>query len=99
MYGASWERPHSEIPKPLMDFTRKNNADSKQLNGQTFQWLKVALTTLPLLGNFSEERETVVSYDVSRHGRCGFLSQYQNDGTFRPIVYLSRWLRHTEGVF
>lgn len=76
----------SNIVKPMMDRTKKENSEWKALrwteqHNMAFQKLKGVLTIPPVLANLNEDKEIVIPCDASRHGIGGMLSQYQEDGT------------------
>lgn len=64
---------------------------------EAFNTLKKAMTTPPVLVFFSEEKDTVLRTDASRRGISGELLQVQEDGTHRPIAYVSRKISNTKG--
>lgn len=61
---------------------------------QIFQLFKNVLIP-PVLANFIENRETVISSDASRHGVDGVFPQYQED--VKPVAYVTRRLRDKAG--
>lgn len=92
---------YSEVAHPLIQLTKKEQCESRaftwtQEHEEAFQALKTALTSPPLLAHFRDNLDTVVMCDASRLGVGGTLSQYQEDGTLRPVAYVSRTLKNTE---
>ncbi|UYV71491.1 K02A2.6-like [Cordylochernes scorpioides] len=62
---------------------------------QSFQILKSALTTDPVLGHFKEDAETLVHTDASGYGVGAVLTQLV-EGKEKPIAYASRTLNAAE---
>lgn len=95
---------YSEIAHPLTQLTKKVAVESRSFewlpeHEQSFQALKTALSSPPLLAHFRDNLETVVMTDSSRVGVGGVLSQFQEDGTLRPVAYVSRTLKNTENTW
>ena len=47
----------------------------------------------PVLAMFDPNRDTILSADASSFGLGAVLRQRQDDGTLRPIAYISRAMR------
>lgn len=58
-----------------------------------FQTLKDAFQDAPVLAYFDPKRKTVVETDASNWASGGVLSQYDEDGTLRPVAFFSA--KHT----
>lgn len=83
--------------KPLNDLLSPKNAFIWGLaQEQTFQKLKNALSSTPILAWFHSARETVISADASAYGFGAVLKQKQENGEYRPIAYASRTLTATQ---
>lgn len=92
---------YSDTAHPLTALTKKDQVGIKSLTWgepqeKAFNSLKQALANPPLLAHFRDDRETVVMTDASKIGIGGILSQYQEDGSLRPVAYVSRTLRNVE---
>ena len=61
-----------------------------------FQRTKEGLITTPVLAHYSPERETIIAADASASGLGAVLMQIQDDGTRRPVSYISRALTDAE---
>jgi hypothetical protein len=57
---------------------------------QAFVQLKQAFTNAPILKHFDYEAACVVETDASDFVSAGVLSQYDEDGTLRPVAYFSK---------
>ena len=60
-----------------------------------FQHIKDLLTSPPVLAHFDPQK-TIVAADASNNGIGAVLSQIQEDGTRKPVYYISRSLTNTE---
>ena len=63
---------------------------------KSFDALKLALTTAPVLGNPDFEREFILETDASLRGLGAVLSQVDEQGKTHIIAYASRTLRPSE---
>ena len=63
---------------------------------QSFLSVKKALCSSPVLAIYDPNRETTLSADASSFGLGAVLQQKQEDGTLRPIAYISRAMTSTE---
>ena len=54
---------------------------------KTFDDLKIAFTTAPILFHFDPNKQAVVEIDVSDYVTAGIFFQYDDDGQLRPVVY------------
>ena len=87
----------AEKAKPLRDLLSKKNHwvwDDQQQ--QSFEEVKLILSSCPTLALYDPERETTVSADASSYGVGGVLRQKQPEGEWKPIAYASRALSSTE---
>lgn len=92
---------YSNVSHPLTELTKKDQVSSKSLTWEepqenAFQSLKQALANPPLLAHFKDNLETIVMADASKIGVGGLISQFQEDGSLRPVAYVSRTLRNVE---
>jgi hypothetical protein len=60
---------------------------------QSFETLKQAFTTAPILRHFDYDREIIVETDASDYVSAGVLSQYDDAGILHPIAFFSK--KHT----
>ncbi|UYV79019.1 hypothetical protein LAZ67_17000657, partial [Cordylochernes scorpioides] len=95
-YYRRFVKDFANKAKPLHDLLR-NNVKFFWSNEQeqSFQILKSALTTDPVLGHFKEDAETLVHTDASGYGLGAVLTQLV-EGKEKPIAYASRTLNAAE---
>ena len=81
----------STIAMPLTALTKKDVPFiwSDQYEG-AFQRLKTLLISAPILVQWDPDWKTVVETDSSGYTVGGALSQYDDDGTLRPVAFFSR---------
>jgi hypothetical protein len=60
---------------------------------QSFETLKQAFTTAPILRHFDYDYEIIVETDASDYVSAGVLSQYDDEGLLHPIAFFSK--KHT----
>ncbi|KAJ6437919.1 reverse transcriptase [Purpureocillium lavendulum] len=83
-------RDFSSICRPLNDLLRKESAWCwAERQQHAFMQLKTAFTTGPALAFFDYNRKTVLETDASDWASGGVLSQYDDDGSLRPVAYFS----------
>ncbi|KAL7851818.1 hypothetical protein SRHO_G00176030 [Serrasalmus rhombeus] len=87
---ASYTRPIKEL------LSEKNEWSWEKPQIEAFQRLKNELSSPRVLAQYSPTAETCVSADASSFGLGGVLSQQQEDGTWRPTVFISRGLTEAE---
>ena len=63
---------------------------------ETFDKVKEALITAPVLALFDVRHETIVSADASYYGLGAVLMQRQPNGTIKPVAYISQSLTPME---
>jgi hypothetical protein len=61
--------------------------------------LKQAFTTAPILRHFDPDLPIVVEADASDYVTAGVLSQYDVDGTLRPVAYYSKRMNPAENNY
>ncbi|KAH0608774.1 uncharacterized protein H6S33_001002 [Morchella sextelata] len=84
-------RGFSELASPLTRLTRKDISFEWMPEAQTaLDTLKKAFTTAPILTHFDPEKEITVETDASDYVSAGVLSQYDDNGTLRPVAYFSK---------
>ncbi|KAH0611235.1 uncharacterized protein H6S33_011662 [Morchella sextelata] len=84
-------RGFSELASPLNRLTRKDISFGWTPEAQTaFNALKEAFTTAPILTHVDPEKEITVETDASDYVSAGVLSQYDDNGTLRPVAYFSK---------
>ena len=87
----------AETTKPLKDLLNKENQRVwGQQQQKAFQDIQTARTTSPILSQFDQSKETVVSADASSYGLWAVLLQRQPNGELTPISYIFRSLTPTE---
>lgn len=87
----------SEITAPLTNLTKKGTAwrwDSEE--NEAFEKLKKIFATKPVLSQWDPDRDTVLEADCSGYALGGCLSQFDSNGTLRPVAYYSRRLTSAE---
>jgi transposase InsO family protein len=83
-------RDFSKICSPLNELLRKGvqwNWDTRRQ--EAFDTLKQAFISAPVLAMFDYTRKTVLETDASDWASGGILSQYDDDGSLRPVAYFS----------
>ena len=87
----------ANITAPLRNLLRKETAWVwSDAQDSAFQQVKQMLTAPPVLAHYSPERKTIIAADASNTGIGAVLSQTQEDGSRRPICFISRSLTDTE---
>lgn len=87
----------SEITAPLTKLTKKGAVwrwDSEE--NEAFKKLKNIFATKPVLTQWDPDRDTVLEADCSGYALGGCLSQFDSNGTLRPVAYYSRRLTSAE---
>lgn len=80
----------SIIAKPLYDLLKKNTKfEFNQTHLQSFETLKQALISKPVLAIYSPYNETELHCDASSLGYAGILLQKQENNKFHPVFYYS----------
>ena len=83
--------------QPLRELLKSNTQwiweDSQK---EAFTSVKAAMCHSPVLAMFDPNSETILSADASSFGLGAVLRQRQDDGTLRPIAYISRAMTATE---
>jgi hypothetical protein len=60
---------------------------------KSFETLKQAFTTTPILRHFDYDREIIVETDASNYISASILSQYDDEGILHPVTFFSK--KHT----
>jgi hypothetical protein len=60
---------------------------------KSFETLKQAFTTAPILRHFDYDREIIVETDASDYVSASVLSQYDDEGILHPVAFFSK--KHT----
>ncbi|KAG1536699.1 hypothetical protein G6F49_012934 [Rhizopus delemar] len=88
---------YSKLTVPMTALTKKNvpfvwstEAD------QSFQQLKTAFTSAPILHHFDPSSKIIIETDASDFAIAGVLSQYGSDSLLHPVAFYSRKLNTTE---
>jgi hypothetical protein len=63
---------------------------------QSFETLKQAFTTAPILRHFDYDCDIIVETDASDYVSAGVLSQYDDEGLLHPIAFFSKKYTPTE---
>ncbi len=90
--------PHlASYTRPIKDLlSEKNEWCWGFPQKEAFQKLKAELSSHRVLASYSLAAETCVAADASSFGLGGVLSQKQPDGTWKPVVFISRGLSEAE---
>lgn len=90
--------PHlASYTRPIKDLlSEKNEWCWGTPQKEAFQKLKKELSSPPVLAPYSPSAETCVAADASSYGVGAVLNQQQPEGSWRPVVYISRGLTETE---
>jgi hypothetical protein len=75
MTWLTWKHTH---------FARANECS------KSFETLKQALTTAPILWHFNYDREIIVETDTCDYISAGVLSQYDDQGILHPLTFFSK---------
>ena len=83
-------KDYTIISRPMVDLTCKdvifNFGDKEKAS---FEALKAAFTTAPMLQYPDQDREFCLKTDVSEFAVGGVISVKCNEGEFRPVAYMS----------
>ena len=83
--------------KPLREqLKEKNTWHWGQLQEQVFREIKEMMTSAPILALYDPNKDTKVNADASSYGIGGIVLQKQEDGIWKPILYVSRALSPVE---
>ena len=83
----------SRIVRPLYQLTTKKGKENwiwRKKEQNSFDQMKKSLTTAPVLVHFDPNKPIMVETEASNYVCSGILSQQQDDGTWRPVVYRSK---------
>ncbi len=82
---------YSSIIAPMNKLTGKNIPFiwSKECD-DSFNLLKTAFTTAPILQHFNPDKKCIVETDASDYVSAGILSQYSDNGILHPIAFYSK---------
>ena len=84
-------RGFSEIASPLIKLTKKNTVFAwDEKCEKAFQALKDAFLSDTVLMHFDPEKKIIVEVDASDWVVGGVLSQYDDEGTLRPVAFFSK---------
>ena len=87
----------STVSAPLRELTRQSSKwEWTSRHQNSFDELKLLLASAKTLAYYNKDDETQVIVDASPVGLGAILSQRQNDGFFRPVLYASRTLTDVE---
>ena len=90
----------SDIARPLHALTRKSQTWSWGPTHQhTFETLKTAITSAPVLTFPSDHGKFCLECDASNVTMGTVLSQHQDDGTLHPIAFMSNAFSEVERNF
>jgi transposase InsO family protein len=88
---------YGTIARPLNQCTRKDQVfDFDQSCRTSFDKLKEALCTAPVLSHYKPELESRLETDSSDGVVGGVFSQLQGDGLWRPVAYFSKTMLPAE---
>jgi len=83
-------RNYSKIVAPLTRLTRKDKLEWNAEADQTFETLKKAFTTAPILTHPDFQKPFFLETDASNFALGAILSQLDKDGRLHPIAFHSR---------
>ena len=84
-------RDFSKIIAPLVHLTKKNVPFSwTPACQQSFERLKHAFVTAPILKAFDWTKEVILETDASDYVSAGVMSQYGDDGVLYPVAFFSK---------
>jgi hypothetical protein len=87
-------RGYSNIVDPMPYLTRKNyHFVWSDECSKSFETLKKAFTTAPILRHFDYDKEIIVETDASDYISASVLSQYNDEGILHPVAFFSK--KHT----
>lgn len=87
----------SQVSYPLTTLlSSKNHWSWGEDQQRSFEKLKLALTSSPVLALFDPKKPTVLSTDASSFGIGAVLRQEQDNGQYKPVAYASRTMSETE---
>ena len=87
----------ADASKDLRDLLKKDTDWTwNTMHEKAFQEIKDRLSSAPILAHYSPEKKTKISADSSSFGLGAVLLQKQEDGTMKPVFYISRSLTPTE---
>ncbi len=97
-YSAKYIKDYATISAPLRELTKKNVVFQwEQKHQDSFDTLKKALTSAPVMDYFDKSKESIVTVDASPVGISAILEQRSPDtGTQSIIAYASRGLTDVE---
>jgi hypothetical protein len=80
----------SIITKPLHNLLKKGQSWKWQdSHEKSFRALQKAFSTAPVLATYDYDRKTVLETNASDWASEGVLSQFNDKGPFKPVVYFS----------
>ena len=94
-YYRRFIRNCSEIAKPLTNLTKNVPFDWSEEAESAFQRLKKAVTSAPVLRQFSSTAPIAITTDASKHAIGGVMEQQFEDG-IHPVSFVSRTLNSAE---
>src|SRR5271168_2575964 len=86
---------YCKIARPLQNLVSAEHFEWKKEQQESFEELKKAITTAPVLRYFDPDLETRLKTDASNYGMGGTLSQIEN-GEERPVAYISKKLTRAQ---
>lgn len=87
----------SKIIAPLVNLTKKGIQFGWDATCElSFNALKKAFTTAPVLRPFDWNKEVILETDASDYVSAGVLSQYDDDGVLHPVAFFSKKHSATE---
>ena len=97
-YSSKYIKDYASISAPLRELTKKNVVFKwEQKHQDSFEMLKKALTSVPVMAHFDKNKESIVTVDASPVGISAILAQRSPEtGTQSIIAYASRELTDVE---
>ncbi len=88
--------PLSNLLKQYLQKPPKQSLNWTSQHQESFELLKTALNTAPILAMPDMNKEFIIQTDASATGLGGVLSQIGDDGKEHPIMYTSKTLTQTQ---
>jgi hypothetical protein len=92
-------KDYSKISTPLTRLTEKDKFVWDEKAEESFETLKKAFTSVPILVHADSSKQFFLKVDVSDFVLGSILSQYGEDGRLHPIAYRSRKFPTVEIIY
>ena len=96
-YYRRFIKDFSSIVKPLTLLTKKNQKfEWGEAQQHSFETLKSAFTSAPVLRHFDSTKEITLETDASNQVSAGILSQPDDEGILHPVAFYSKKYFHAK---